>query len=379
MTSSAGEQVAGGTLTRDLVDKPPAAAAVRKPVSRKRLALLGLGLLLGVGAAWYGVTWWTVGRFVQVTDDAYVGGNVTPIAPHVAGFVQQILVSDNQFVKAGQPLIRLDTRDFQTALEHAQAVLAEREAALGNLQAQYTLQQSVLLQDEADLSADRASAIFAGQDAARYQSLAATEAGSRQDAQRAFTGVQKAAAAVAAADARIAAAREQFTVLDAQIEGAKARIAQAEADLNTARLNLGYTQIASPVAGYVGDRYAEVGAYVPVGTDLLSIVPASGLWVDANFKEDQLARMRPGDSATVVADVLPGRVITGHVLSLSPATGAVFSVIPPQNATGNFTKIVQRVPVRIAIDGDAGTVGLLRPGLSTTVSVHTRPTGGDAP
>jgi membrane fusion protein (multidrug efflux system) len=379
MTSSAGEQMADGTLARDLVDKPPAAAAVRKPVSRKRLTLLGLGLLLGVGVAWYGVTWWTVGRFVQVTDDAYVGGNVTPIAPHVAGFVQEILVSDNQFVKAGQPLIRLDTRDFQTALEHAQAVLAEREAALGNLQAQYTLQQSVLLQDQADLSADRASAIFAGQDAVRYQSLAATEAGSRQDAQRAFTGVQKAAAAVAAADARIAAAREQFTVLDAQIEGAKARIAQAEADLNTARLNLGYTQIASPVAGYVGDRYAEVGAYVPVGTDLLSIVPASGLWVDANFKEDQLAGMRPGDSATVVADVLPGRVITGHVLSLSPATGAVFSVIPPQNATGNFTKIVQRVPVRIAIDGDAATVGLLRPGLSTTVSVHTRPAGGDVP
>jgi membrane fusion protein (multidrug efflux system) len=166
----------------------------------------------------------------------------------------------------------------------------EREAALANLQAQYTLQQSVLHQAQADLSAASASAVFASEDASRYQSLAATQAGSRQDAQRAFTGVQKAEAAVAAADARLAAARDEFAVLDAQIVGAKARISQARADLDTARLNLGYTDIVSPVAGYIGDRYAEVGAYVAVGTDLLSIVPASGLWVDANFKEDQLSR-----------------------------------------------------------------------------------------
>jgi membrane fusion protein (multidrug efflux system) len=329
--------------------------------------------------AWYGANWWTVGRFIETTDDAYVGGDVTPIAPHVAGFVQQILVTDNEFVRAGQPLVRLDTRDMQAALDHAQAVVAERQATLVNLRAQYNLQQSVLLQAEADVAADTASKVFAGQDAARYQSLAATQAGSRQDAQRAFTGVQTAGATVAAAEARLAAARDQFAVLDAQIVGAKARIAQAQADLNTARLNLGYTDIDSPVAGYVGDRYAEVGAYVAVGTDLLSIVPASGLWIDANFKEDQLARMRPGDPVTIVADILPGRVISGHVLSLAPATGAVFSVIPPQNATGNFTKIVQRVPVRILLDGTAGTLGLLRPGLSTTVSVHTQRDPGGEP
>jgi len=379
MTAPAGDQVVGGTLPREIRAKPATTTAARRSVSRKQLALLGCGLLLSLGIGWYGVTWWTVGRFVESTDDAYVGGNVTPIAPHVAGFVKQILVADDQYVRAGQPLIRLDPRDLLASMDHAQAVLAERQAALGNLQAQYTLQQSVLRQAQADLSAASASAVFAGQDASRYESLAASEAGSRQDAQRAYTGVQKADAAVTAADARLAVARDQFSVLDAQIVGAKARIAQAQADVDTARLNLGYTDIVSPVAGYVGDRYAEVGAYVAVGTDLLSIVPASGLWVDANFKEDQLAKMRPGDPATVVADVLPGQVISGHVLSLAPATGAVFSVIPPQNATGNFTKIVQRVPVRIALDGNAGTLGLLRPGLSTTVSVRTERAPGGVP
>ena len=378
MTPASGERLASGTLGRDVIAEPPATRA-RPFVSRGRLALIGGCLLLGLGIAWYGVNWWTVGRFIQVTDDAYIGGDVTTIAPHVAGFVQQILVTDNQFVQAGQPLVRLDARDVEAALARAQAVLAERGAALGNIEARYTLQQAVFRQAQADLAADKAAAVFAGQDATRYQSLAASEAGSRQDAQRAVTGVRTAGAGVAAAVARLAAARAEFAVLDAQIVGAKARIAEAVADLNTARLNLGYTEVSSPIAGYVGDRYAEVGAYVAVGTDLLSIVPAHGLWVDANFKEDQLARMRPGDAVTVVADVLPGQAITGHVLSLAPATGAVFSVIPPQNATGNFTKIVQRVPVRIALDGTAASLGLLRPGLSTTVSVHTQHDPGGAP
>jgi membrane fusion protein (multidrug efflux system) len=142
--------------------------------------------------------------------------------------------------------------------------------------------------------------------------------------------------------------------------------------VRTAQLNLGYTNIVAPVSGYVGNRYAQVGGYVAAGTNLLSVVPANGLWVDANFKEDQLGHMKPGDPATIVADVLPGRTFQGHVVSLSPATGAVFSVIPPQNATGNFTKIVQRVPVRIALDGDGQELGLLRAGLSTIASVNTK-------
>ena len=161
-------------------------------------------------------------------------------------------------------------------------------------------------------------------------------------------------------------------MLDTEIAETKASLAQAQADLSTAQLDLGYTEIRSPIDGYIGDRAIQIGAYATVGSALLSIVPAHGLWVDANFKEDQLARMHAGEPASFVADVVPGRKFTGRVLSLAPATGAIFSVIPPENATGNFTKIVQRVPVRIAVDDSDGTLGLLRPGLSTTVSIDTR-------
>ena len=167
------------------------------------------------------------------------------------------------------------------------------------------------------------------------------------------------------------AAKQQLTVLDADIAEAKADVAQAEADLRTAELNLGYTEIRSPIDGYVGNRAAEVGAYVSGGAYLVTIIPAHDLWVDANFKEDQLERMARGQSATVVADVLPDHPFHGAVVSLAPAAGAVFSVIPPENATGNFTKIVQRVPIRIKLDDDP-MLRALRPGLSTTVSVDTR-------
>jgi membrane fusion protein (multidrug efflux system) len=178
---------------------------------------------------------------------------------------------------------------------------------------------------------------------------------------------------VLSAQAALTAANQQLGVLDTQLIIATANVTQAEADLRLADLNLGYTVVTAPVAGYVGNRSAQVGAYVAAGTNLLSVVPARGLWVDANFKEDQIGKMKPDSPATVVADVLPGRSFHGHVGSLAPATGAVFSVIPPQNATGNFTKIVQRVPVRIWLDGDGQDLGLLRAGLSTYVSVDTRP------
>jgi membrane fusion protein (multidrug efflux system) len=334
-------------------------------------AALGLGILLG--AADYGYHWWTAGRFVESTDDAYVGGDVTPIAPHVAGFVQQILVTDNQRVRAGQVLVRLDPDDYQAALNHAHAVLKASMAALANLRAKRILQHSVVAGAEADLTAKQARAEFADEDARRYQALVLTAAGSRQTAQKALADNRAAQAGVRASQAAVEAAGQQLAVLDTEITAAEAGIAQAAADLRTAQLNLGYTEITAPIDGYVGNRYAQVGAYVASGTNLLSVVPASGLWVDANFKEDEIAYMKPGVPATIAADVLPGRTFHGHVASLAPATGAVFSVIPAQNATGNFTKIVQRVPVRITLDGDATELGLLRPGLSVTASVDTKP------
>jgi membrane fusion protein, multidrug efflux system len=357
----------------DVVERETLSAPTRRTRrSYKRPALAALGLAALLGAADYGDYWWKTGRFIETTDDAYVGGDVTQIAPHVAGFVSRILVKDNQYVRAGQPLIRLDPDDFQAALQHAGAVLQSREAEFANLVAKRVLQQDMTAQAQADLTAKQAQAVFAAQEDQRYSALELTPAGSRQNAERARSADRSAQAAVLASVASLQAAKQQLTVIDTNIGAAEAAVAEAKADLRTAQLNLGYTDIAAPIDGYVGNRAAQVGAYVAVGTDLLSVVPAQGLWVDANFKEDQIAQMKPGDPATIVADVLPGRTFHGRVVSLAPATGAVFSVIPPENATGNFTKIVQRVPVRILLDGDGGEFGLLRAGLSTTVTVDTR-------
>ena len=352
----------------------PASRIKHVPLRRiaRRAALVVGALAIAGAAAWYGEYWWTTGRFIESTDDAYVGGHSTPISPHIAGFVAEIAVIDNQLVHAGQLLIRLDDRDVRAAADHADAILLQHTGALASLRARYTLQQSTIEQAAADLDAKKARAEFAHKDAERYRVLAATNSGTQQNAQRTFSLDQEAAAAVSAAQAGIVAAKQQLQVLHAQIAEAEAAVAQARADLQTARLNLGYAEIRSPIDGYVGNRAAEVGAYVSQGAYLLTIVPAHGLWVDANFKEDQLAQMLPGQPATIVADTLPGHVFHGHVLSLAPATGAVFSVIPPENATGNFTKIVQRVPVRIALDDDDSTLGRIRPGLSTVATIDTR-------
>jgi membrane fusion protein, multidrug efflux system len=356
-----------------VLERAATAAPVKRRLrfGRKQLALAGLALAIILGGIGYGRYWWTTGRFIESTDDAYVGGNVTALSPHVAGFVSQILVADNQFVKAGELVITLDDRDYKAALAHAEAVVQNQTAALANLHAKYTLQQSMIDQAEADLAAKQADAGYARADAARYHALALTTYGTVQNDQKAFAADHKATAAVRAGEANLVAAKQQLAVIDTEIGETQASLAMAQADLRTAQLNLGYTQIRSPIDGYVGNRAAQVGAYVAREAYLVSVIPAHGLWVDANFKEDQLADMRPGQPGTVVADVLPNKVFHGHVLSLAPGTGAVFSVIPPENATGNFTKIVQRVPVRIGLD-DA-RLGELRPGLSTTVSVDTKP------
>ncbi|MCQ8278899.1 HlyD family secretion protein [Acetobacteraceae bacterium KSS8] len=357
------------TSMRDVVSPP----ASRLRHLRPRQILLGLaGIAALAGAAWYGHGWWTKGRFVESTDDAYVGGDVTTISPHVAGFIASIPVTDNGYVGAGQILVRLDRRDFEATLQGARASLAGKRAAAAALAAQLDQQDAVIAAAEADLRSAEARDAFARQEAVRYAALVGTVGGSRQNAQRAASARDDADAAIAAAEAKRIAADAQRGVLQHQIAGAKAAIAEAEAAERTASLNLGYTDIRSPIDGYVANRAAQVGAYAATGSYLMSVVPATALWVDANFKEDQLAHIRAGQAASVVADVAPGQVIIGHVASLTPGTGAVFSVIPPENATGNFTKIVQRVPVRIVLDRKAAELGLLRPGLSVTVSIDTR-------
>ena len=359
-------------VVRGLAPSGRSGVLTRRFRPSRRLGLSALGLLAAGGIAWYGWSWWQTGRFIETTDDAYVGGNVTAIAPHVAGFVREILVGDNQYVKAGQLLVRLDDRDYQAKLAHAQAVVERQTAALANLRAKFDLQKSMIGEAQAKLTAQQAEAAYARVDAARYHALAVSSFGSLQNDQKALAAARKAEAAVRSSQAGLDAAKQQLAVIDTEMAETRASLTQAQADLRTAQLDLDYTRIRSPIDGYIGNRAAQIGAYASVGAALLAIVPAHSLWVDANFKEDELAHMRPGQKASFVADVLPGHSFEGHVLSLAPATGAVFSVIPPENATGNFTKIVQRVPVRIAVEDGAATLGLLRPGLSATVAVDTR-------
>ena len=344
----------------------------KKRVPWKNLALTGAALAVIAAAATYGYHYWTVGQYIESTDDAYIGGNVTDLAPKVSGLIAQVAVTDNQYVHAGDLLVKLDDRDYRAALAKAQAQVAGDRASLTNLDATRAMQLHTIDQAAAEIASAQARIVLAGTNQNRYRRLAATSAGTEQDAQTADATYTQAVAAGAKARAALAAAQAELAVIATQKQTQQAALAGAMADLTTAQLNLGYTQLRAPIDGYIGNRSAELGAYATIGAQLVSIVPSQGLWVDANFKEDQLAHMYPGESVDIVADILPGSRITGHVASLAPATGAIFSILPAENATGNFTKIVQRVPVRILLDGTSGNLGLLRPGLSVTAAVNTK-------
>ncbi|HME25294.1 MAG TPA: HlyD family secretion protein [Acetobacteraceae bacterium] len=356
-------------LERDIIARPPVRQA---SISRRQLGLAGAALLIGIGAAWYGHHWWAVGRFIESTDDAYVGGDVTVIAPKVAGFIADVAVTDNQAVHAGDLLVKLDDRDYRAALAKAVASVAGQQATLANLDANRRLQEAVIAQAQAELTATAAEIARTRFDVDRYRRLAQDQFGTQQRFQQADADYQKALAADARARAALEAAQRQIDVIDTQKQQTLAALAGAIADRDTAQLNLGYTELRAPIDGTVGNRSARTGAYATVGAQLIALVPAHGLWVEANFKESQLARMRAGMSVTIEADELPDEVLHGRVASLAPATGAVFSVLPPENATGNFTKIVQRVPVRVTLDDGADALGALRPGLSVTASVDER-------
>ncbi len=341
-------------------------------MGRKRLATycaVGLGALALVA---YGYHWLTVGRFIESTDDAYVGGDITVIAPKVAGFIEQVAVTDNQRVAAGELLVKLDDRDYRAALARAEAAAEAQRATLANLDATRRLQLAIIAQARAGITAADAEVKRAHDDEVRFRDLSAHSAASVQVFQKAEADYKEALAQDEKSRAAADAAERQLEVIDTQKRQTEAALGEATAIVDLARLNLSYTELRAPIAGVVGNRSARTGAYAAIGTQLVSLVPAQGLWIDANFKESQLARMRAGLRATVTADVLPGHEFVGHVASLAPATGAEFSVLPAENATGNFTKIVQRVPVRIVLDADASTLGRLRPGLSVSVEVDER-------
>lgn len=363
-------------IARDVVALPVTSKA---KVPRKRLALLGAALTVGIGVAWYGYDWWTIGRFIESTDDAYVGGDVTVIAPKVAGFIAEVAVADNQAVHAGDLLVKIDDRDYRAALAKATAAVAGQQATLANLDARRRLQQAMIVEAQAGIAAADAEIVRAHDDQFRYRQLSATAAASLQSFQKAEADYKQALAAGEKARAAHDAAERQIDVIDTEKQQTEAALAGAIAERDTAQLNLSYTELRAPIDGMIGNRSARAGAFAAVGAQLISLVPARGLWVDANFKENQLARMRTGLPVAIEADALSGEVFHGHVASLAPATGAQFSVLPPENATGNFTKIVQRVPVRILLDGEAARLGRLRPGLSVTADVDERAGAGSTP
>lgn len=338
----------------------------------KRLAIGASVALVGTSVSWYGWYWFTQGRYIQSTDDAYVGGEVTTLASKVPGFVQTVAVTDNQQVKAGDLLIKLDDRDYRAQLARAEAAVEAQNAALANLDAYHRLQYAAIEQARAEISATAAELERTKFDVDRYRILSDGQNASLQRYQQADADYKKAKAADQKARAALEASERKLDVIETQKHQARAALEAAVADRDLARINLGYTEVRSPIDGVIGNRGARVGSYAVTGAKLLSVVPNQGLWIDANFKENQLSGIREGLPVSIDVDLLPGKTLSGRVLSVAPATGAQFSVIPPENATGNFTKIVQRVPVRIAIDLQDDAM-YLRPGLSAEVHVDERP------
>lgn len=351
-----------------------AVLAAPKPAAKGRLRRVLRPLLLGgvvIAAALGGSWYWQVGRFQVSTDNAYLAGDIAPLGARIEGDVAEILVADNERVAEGQPLIRLEAQDWRARRDNAAATLAAAEASRATLAAQQAQQQASIAAAEASVAQARAQARYAAQAASRYGTLAEGGVGSRERAEQTLAERQRAEAALAAAEAQLAAARAALPVLEAQAAGALAQTEAARAALALAENNLGYTIIRAPFAGVAGNRSAQLGQHVRPGQTLISVSPpAARQWLVANFKETQLARMRPGQPVRIALDA--GRELHGTVESFAPATGSLFSLLPPENATGNFTRIVQRVPVRIALSDAEAAAAVLRPGLSAEATVDTR-------
>ena len=308
----------------------------------------------------------------QSTDDAYVQADFTTIAPQIAGVVASLNVSDHQAVAAGAPLLSIDDRELRIAVESAKARIAASQAALDSLEAQLARQQSNITQSRAVLEADDANLTLADADRKRFTNLAKEGAGTLQAQQQAQAHWDTLRAGRERDQASARATEQQSAVLRADIERARADLQAAQAQKSAADLNLSYAHIAAPVAGVVAQRTARVGSYVRPGEPLLTLVPLDAVYVEANFRETQLAHLHVGQAVNLAVDALPGVQLHGHIESLAPASGVSFSAVPPHNATGNFTKIVQRLPVRIALDPGQKEAQKLRVGMSVRPTIDTR-------
>ncbi|MEH2512852.1 membrane fusion protein (multidrug efflux system) [Nitrobacteraceae bacterium AZCC 1564] len=359
-----------GTPTSEQREEP-AKVPVRAQIKRGALVLALLaGTALG---GYYGHDYWTTGRYLETTDDAYVKADYTTVAPKVAGYISEVLVQDNQPVTAGQLLARIDDRDFRAALAQANADVNAAAAAIRNLDAQISLQHSLIEQAQAAIDASQATLDFADADAIRYRDLMRTGSGTTQRAQQTESIRGQAAAQLQRDQAGLIAAQKKIAVLTTERDQAQAQLERNRALAQQATLNLSYTTITAPVDGTVGARSLRVGQFVAAGTQLMAVVPLHATYVVANFKETQLTYVRDGQPVELRIDSYPDVKLTGRVDSLSPASGLEFALLPPDNATGNFTKVVQRIPVRITLD-DSSLTGMLRAGMSVEPTVNTKQT-----
>ena len=337
---------------------------------RKKLILIAVALALFAGGAWYGVDWFVTGRFLVSTDNAYVGADMNIVAPKVAGYVADVPVKANQLVRLGDVLVRLDDGDYRLALDQAEARLGTQDATIDRLDKQIVAAATAIDQARAGVEGAQADATRTTADFERIQSLVTTKSASQASLDAARNARDRAVAALAQARAMLAAAVANLDVLKAQKLEAERTRKELEAVAAKAKRDLDATIIRAPFDGILGNKSVETGDYVGPGKRLFALVPVSDIYVDANFKETQLTNIRPGQPAKVVLDADPNHPLEGVVDSFAPASGALFSLLPPENATGNFTKIVQRIPVRIRVK--SGAERLLIPGLSVVVTVDTR-------
>ncbi|RUW36858.1 MULTISPECIES: HlyD family secretion protein [unclassified Mesorhizobium] len=356
--------------------QPAPPAPVEAPAKKKRslrsmlLPIIGLGLL-GAGS-WYGYNYWADGRFMISTDDAYVQADMSFMSPKISGYVDKVLVSENQKVKAGDPLFVIDDGDYKIAVAQAEAQIATLAKTLDRIDAQTKAAQASLAQAQAQKIADQAAADNAARAQDRAAQLLKTHVGTQAQLDDAQTALDQAKAALAGADAQITAAQANIGVLEAQRAESASTLASLQLTRDKAQRDLSFTVLKAPYDGVVGNRSVEQGDLVSPGQKLAVVVPMDKLYIVGNFKETQLGRLVPGEKVRITVDAIDGQSFEGTVSSLAPASGAVFSLLPPENATGNFTKVVQRVPVRIDVPADVLKTGKLRAGLSVIVAADSR-------
>jgi membrane fusion protein (multidrug efflux system) len=358
-------------------DAPAANAAPAKPGKRK-FVMIGVLGLLALAAISYGVYFVLVGRFYVSTDDAYVRANSTTLGARVSGHIAAILPNDNSIVRAGDVIFRIDDGDYRIAVDAARSRIATQEATVDRIGRQVTAQESAAEQAKAQLASSEAALKRAGLDFERQQALSTKGFASRATFEVSEAGRDQGVAAVKSAQAAYDAARDNVDVTKAQQAEARAQLAELQTQLAKAERDFAFTAVRAPVDGTFSNRLVNTGDFIQAGQRLANVVPLNDVFIDANYKETQLKRIRPGQPVTIKVDAYGFRKFTGVVDSISPAAGSVFTLLPPDNATGNFTKIVQRLPVRIRVPKDVAKQNLLRAGMSVYTTVDTREGAHDA-